>query len=96
MKKILVVDDEKPFRLVVMTALRRNGYEVLGAEDGASGLTLAATYLPNLVLSDVNMAGGNGFEMLKELRANPDISATPVIIMTGESGLRRETWSKKS
>ena len=84
MKKILVLDDDEPFRLAVMTSLRRQGYEVLGAADGAAGLALTSTFRPSLVLSDVNMAGGNGFELLKELRANPDTSAIPVIIMTGE------------
>lgn len=39
---------------------------------------------PSLILSDVNMGGRNGFELLKELRTRPETSAIPVIMMTGE------------
>lgn len=84
MKQILVIDDDKPFRLALMATLRRRGYEVLGAEDGAGGLVQAFNHRPSLILSDVNMAGKNGFEVLKELRTRPETSTIPVIIMTGE------------
>jgi PAS domain S-box-containing protein len=84
MKKILVIDDDKPFCAVVMTTLRRNGYEVFGAGNGAEGLAQALAVQPSLILSDVNMGGRNGFELLKELRARPETSAIPVIMMTGE------------
>jgi PAS domain S-box-containing protein len=84
MKKILVVDDDKPLRGAISLALRRQGYEVLDAADVAVGLALAIEHKPSLVLSDVNMAGGNGFELLKELRARPETLAIPVIFMTGQ------------
>lgn len=83
MKKILVIDDDKPFRAAVVAMLRRQGYEVLDAGDGGEGLALAFAHRPNLVLSDVNMAGRNGFDVLQELRARPETSASPVILMTG-------------
>jgi len=85
MKKILVIDDDKAFRLAVVATLRRQGYEVLDAASGTEGLTVALTGRPGLILSDVNMAQGNGFELLKELRVYPETSAIPVIIMTGET-----------
>ena len=75
MKKILVVDDDKPLRLGIKTALQRQGYEVLDAADVAEGLALAIANKPSLVLSDVNMGGSNGFELLKELRARPETLA---------------------
>ena len=83
MKKILVIDDDKPFRATVVAMLRRQGYEVLDAGDGGEGLALAFVHRPNLVLSDVNMAGRNGFDVLQELRSRPETSASPVILMTG-------------
>jgi PAS domain S-box-containing protein len=85
MKKILVIDDDKPFRLAVMATLRRQGYEMLEAASGSEGFSVALAGRPSLILSDVNMAGGNGFELLKELRVYPETSAIPVIIMTGET-----------
>ena len=67
-----------------MAVLRRNGFEVLGAEDGTEGLAMALAQSPSLVLCDVNMDGRSGFEVLKELRARPATSAVPVIFMTGK------------
>jgi PAS domain S-box-containing protein len=84
MKTILVIDDDKPFCAVVVTTLRRHGYQVIGAGDGAEGLARALTHSPDLILTDVNMAGRTGFELLKDLRARPETSGIPVIIMTGE------------
>ena len=84
MKTILVIDDDKPFRKAVTTTLRRQGYDVCDAGDGAEGLALACAQRPSLVLSDVNMPGKDGFELLKELRAQPSTSAIPVILMTGK------------
>ena len=85
MEKILVIDDEKPFRLVVMAALQRQGYEVMGAGDGTEGLAQTFAAAPSLVLTDVNMAGQSGFDFLRQLRAHPQTAAIPVIIMTGET-----------
>lgn len=84
MKKILVIDDDKPFCKLVTTALQRNGYEVIAAHDADAGLALALARPPHLVLTDVNLAGTSGIELLKHLRARPETSAIPVIIMTGE------------
>jgi len=84
MEKILVIDDYREFRSTVSMALQRHGYDVCGAGGGAAGLAAALAELPSLILSDVNMAGQNGFELLKELRAHPETSAIPVIMMTSE------------
>lgn len=83
MKKILVIDDEQPFCAAVAATLRRTGYEVITASNGAEGLALALAQVPALVLCDVNMADLNGFAVLKELRTQPATSAIPVILMTG-------------
>jgi nitrogen fixation negative regulator NifL len=85
MKKILVVEDDQPFRTAVTTALRRRGYAVCEAPNGTAGLARAFAEQPSLILSDVNMAQGTGLELLKELRVHPKTSAIPVIIMTGEA-----------
>jgi PAS domain S-box-containing protein len=84
MPKILVIDDDKLFCKAVVTTLRREGYDVKEAGGGAAGLALAFSEQPNLILCDVNMAGQNGFAVLKELRGHPETAAIPVIMMTGE------------
>jgi PAS domain S-box-containing protein len=84
MKKILVIEDDGLMRVGLVTALRRNGYEVLDAAHGAAGLELAFANRPDLVLSDINMPGQTGLEVLRELRVRPETAAVPVILMTGE------------
>ncbi len=83
MERILVIEDDSATRMAVLAALRRNGYEVLGAEEGAIGLDLAFTRQPNLILSDVAMPVQDGFDVLRELRARHETMAIPVILMTG-------------
>jgi PAS domain S-box-containing protein len=83
MKKILVVDDEYSIRSAVRMSLRRQEFIILEAATGEEGLQLARIELPDLVLSDVNMSGMDGFELLRNLRCHAETSTIPVILMTG-------------
>lgn len=83
MKKILVIDDDEGTRQMTARVLSRNGYDVLEAVDGLSGLDIARLELPDLVLSDVNMSGLDGYDLLQHLRLQPSTSVIPVILMTG-------------
>jgi len=85
MKRILVIDDDGPIRQAVRTLLRNRGYEVLEAASGNTGIELARAKLPDLILSDVDMPGLDGFDVLKALRSEPTTSAIPVVLMTGLS-----------
>lgn len=71
--KVLIVDDSKVMRMIVARALRQSGMgnnlELGEAEDGAEGLALAASFDPDLILSDWNMPEMNGVEFLKNLRS---------------------------
>lgn len=71
-KKILIVDDSRAMRLIVRRTLRQAGlgeHEVIEASDGREALVLIGKNRPDLVLSDWNMPGMNGLELLTELRA---------------------------
>ena len=83
MKKILVIDDEAWLREMVQMALHQKGFDVVEAEDGASGIDMARRELPALILSDVNMEKGNGYQTLSALRSDPATAAIPFILMTG-------------
>lgn len=85
MKKVLVVDDEAYFRSTVVKALRCHAYETIEAPGAEQGLTMAREQSPDLVLTDLNMIGADGFWLLKNLRADPRTSVIPVILMTGGS-----------
>jgi len=84
---ILLIDDDPQTRQVFGFALRRHGYQVLEADSGYSGLEMAKKYLPDLILTDVNMPGGDGKALLFHIRQDPELSAKQVILMTGQADL---------
>jgi signal transduction histidine kinase len=87
MKTILLVDDDPQVRSMFGLALRRNGYHVIDADSGASGLALARQYLPTLILSDIHMPGGDGSTLLQEIRRDPELRSKQVVLMTGRPDL---------
>jgi CheY-like chemotaxis protein len=62
--------------------LKKDGYEVLSADNGAEGLALVRKHKPDLVISDIQMPVMDGFAMLQILRGDPAIEAIPVILLT--------------
>ena len=67
MKKILVVDDEKPIREMLRKFLSRKGYEVFDADNGEDALKLVAEQSPHIVLLDIRMPKCDGVEILKRI-----------------------------
>jgi len=84
-KNILVVDDEKHIVRLVEVNLRRAGYEVLKAYDGKEALEVIAGQKPDMIILDVMMPQMDGFEVLKELRGNPETAEIPVIMLTAKA-----------
>src|SRR6185437_11088274 len=84
-QKILIIDDDSSLRSLMGMALRANGFQTIEATEGDQGLTLVHQHLPDLILSDVNMDGLDGYGFLEQLRSNANTSAIPVILMTGAS-----------
>ena len=87
MKTILLVDDDRQVLRVFSVALRQGGYNVIEADSGRNGLECARKHLPDLILSDINMAGGDGATLLREIRADPELRSKPVVLMTGRPDL---------
>jgi len=79
---ILVIDDDPNNLSVISDFLERNGFHVLVANDGESGLQKAQYVLPDLILLDIIMPGANGFEICSHLKKNPATKQIPVIFMT--------------
>ncbi len=77
--RVLVVDDDPALADVVARYLRREGFEVEYAADGATGLRIALDTLPDLVVLDLMMPGMDGFEVCRRLRRATDI---PVVMLT--------------
>jgi two-component system, sensor histidine kinase and response regulator len=83
MKKILLVDDDLQLREIFGLTLRRAGYHVLEADSGPAALELAKQHLPDLILSDIHMPGGDGSTLLRDIRNDPELSSKQVVLMTG-------------
>ena len=81
-KKILIVEDDKMISNMYETKLKQEGFFVLVAENGASGLDLAVKEEPDIVLLDVILPQMDGFSVLQELRGNPGTKKTPVVMLT--------------
>ena len=79
---VLVVDDDDDFRLVVRKQLERAGYRVVEARDGAAGLHVAREALPDVITMDLMMPGMNGWELLQQLTADPQLNEIPVIVVS--------------
>jgi diguanylate cyclase (GGDEF)-like protein len=82
---ILVVDDDPDILRVVEVNLRLHGYEVLLARSGGEALALLETHRPHLALVDLMMPGMDGLELTRRLRADPMVTALPIIVLTAKA-----------
>ena len=78
-RKVLIIEDEQPIVDILKFNLTKEGYETLEALDGVTGLNLALSEEPNLVLLDVMLPGMDGFEVCRKIRER---SAVPIIMLT--------------
>ena len=84
-KRILVADDDRVTREAVEDFLTDEGYEVAVAADGHEAVALLSSFLPDLVLTDLNMPGLDGADVLVQVKnVSP---STPVIIFTAETAI---------
>jgi CheY-like chemotaxis protein len=83
--KILLVEDNEMNRDMLSRRLQRRGYEVLTAVDGESGLALTKSETPALVLMDMSLPGIDGWEVTRQLKADPATRAIPVIALTAHA-----------
>ncbi len=81
-EKILVVEDNEQNRILMRQILTHHGYEVLEAMDGLTGLEMARTHMPALILLDIQMPVMNGFAVVRELRKNPELRKIKAIAVT--------------
>jgi DNA-binding response OmpR family regulator len=82
--RILVMEDDPSVRGLLQTLLDSEGYDVVTASDGLSGLVSASAQPPALVLLDVMMPDLGGLRVIQELRADPVLKSVPVIVVTGQ------------
>jgi len=85
MPKILLVEDNEMNRDMLSRRLQRKGYEVLIAIDGEQGVAVAQAEQPDLILMDMSLPVLDGWEATRKIRADPAISAVPVIALTAHA-----------
>jgi twitching motility two-component system response regulator PilH len=80
--RVLLVEDEPALRDIYATKMRIEGLDVIEACDGIDGLDKAVQEMPSIVLLDIVMPMKNGFEVLRDLKANPKTKDIPVVILS--------------
>jgi two-component system chemotaxis response regulator CheY len=94
---ILVVDDYNTMVRIIRNLLRQLGFnDVDDASDGSAALTKLNVKKYGLVISDWNMEPMTGYELLKQVRANPDTAGTPFIMITAESKTENVVAAKQA
>ncbi len=85
-KTILVVDDSPTVRKLISGKLEKSGHNVVCAVDGVDALERMAESRPDLVLLDITMPRMDGYEVCKQIRANPESKDIPVVMISGKDG----------
>jgi CheY-like chemotaxis protein len=81
-ERILHVEDNRENRMLVRAILEAEGYVIIDAEDGLSGIEAAVREQPDLILLDVNLPGVDGYEVVSIIKSFPNFATTPVIAVT--------------
>ena len=84
MPRVLHIEDDPRNRLLVRKLLTAEGLEVIDAPDGLTGVRLALSHRPDLVLVDLNIPGLDGYEVTLRLRSEPTLAAVPIVAITAE------------
>jgi CheY-like chemotaxis protein len=90
MAKILFCEDDVMIQKVIRVALRSSGHDIIMANDGRQGFAMIRVHQPDLIVTDLMMPCMTGLELCRAVRADPDVSAIPIIVLTA-SVQRRQT-----
>ena len=88
--KVLVIDDEEDYRLILKDYLTAEGYEVRLAVDGREGLARAAEFLPDIILVDWSMPNMDGQDFVRSLRRTSGLRGIPVLMLTARAAAADE------
>lgn len=89
-KKILIVDDDQTTVLALSAVLRKNGYETVAAMDASMAPTVARREMPDLIIVDMGLPGGNGLQLLGTFKTLMPLACTPVIMLTASGSPQLE------
>jgi DNA-binding response OmpR family regulator len=84
MTKILIAEDDRDIRELIVISLKYAGYEVVPAADGQQAVDLTVQENPDLIMLDVRMPLLSGFEALEQIKERPQFKDTPVVILSAK------------
>jgi chemosensory pili system protein ChpA (sensor histidine kinase/response regulator) len=90
---VLVVDDSLTVRKVTQRLLAREGYRVKLAKDGLEALEMLAQERPSVVLSDIEMPRMDGFDLVRNIRADQKLSGLPIIMITSRIAQKHRDYA---
>jgi CheY-like chemotaxis protein len=91
--EILIADDEAHVTRILRLCLEREGYRVRTAGDGAQALALMAAMVPDVLISDIQMAGMDGRELCRRARALYPAPRPLILVMTSMTALEERGWA---
>ncbi|MFH1177184.1 MAG: diguanylate cyclase [Acidobacteriota bacterium] len=90
--RLLVIDDSDVTRALLARTLTRAGFAVLQARDGLEGAVLALSERPQVVITDLEMPGMDGYQLLRFMKSDPASADIPVLILTSHSEAPSRYW----
>jgi len=82
-KKVLVIDDDEGITQVIRVTLDLEGFQVRVARDGRAILKRALDFMPDLIITDLMMPGGGGYELIRSLQTDNSTRKIPILMITG-------------
>lgn len=82
-RRVMMVEDDEQVRLIVDRLLRRKGWQFRGVPTAEQAVETAASFRPDAILLDVELPGADGYEACRLLKADPDLAAIPVVMVSG-------------
>ena len=90
---VMVVDDSLTVRKIISRLMAREGYQVILAKDGVDALEQLLDVLPDVILSDIEMPRMDGFDFVRNLRADERLRALPVIMITSRTADKHRNYA---
>lgn len=94
-RKILIADDSATERANLTRILETAGYQVVPTQSGNEAKSLAESQLPDLIMLDIIMEDGDGYQACRALKRNPATQAIPVIMISSKSNPVDKQWAQK-
>ena len=95
MARILIVDDSPSQLMGIRRIVEKLGHEIVTAEDGASGVEVAKSTMPDLILMDVVMPNLNGFQATRSITREPTTKHIPIVLVTTKDQDTDRVWGMR-